>query len=285
MTGTAPIAPPFALYESADPPGPVMIAVPHAGRAYSPALIRRARVAPADLCRLEDRFADLIIRPMLGSGRTILLANAPRAEIDLNRSEREIDATMVEGLSPRGLDNNARVRGGLGLVPRRLPGLGELWCGRLSHEELRRRIDAVHRPYHAALAGALDRLHQRFGAAVLIDLHSMPPLGPGQPQVVIGDRQGSASDPTIVAAVEAAVRAHGIEPCRNVPYSGGHVLARHSDPSRGRHGVQLEIDRSLYLCDRLAEPGAGLLRIASLLRAIVEAVERALAAPLLAAAE
>jgi N-formylglutamate amidohydrolase len=57
-------------------------------------------------------------------------------------------------------------------VPRRLPGLGELWRHRLPADELTARIECVHQPYHATLAAGLEQLRDRWGAALLIDLHS-----------------------------------------------------------------------------------------------------------------
>src|SRR3546814_12031696 len=69
---------------------------------------------------------------------------------------------------------SARTRGGLGLVPSRISGSGAIWLQRMTGVELRRRIDEVHRPYHAALARLLEEARGRFGVAVLLDCHSMP---------------------------------------------------------------------------------------------------------------
>ncbi|MFX7198018.1 N-formylglutamate amidohydrolase, partial [Acinetobacter baumannii] len=81
----------------------------------------------------------------------------------------------------------AKLRGGLGLVPRRVAGAGELWRRRLDANDVNARIRNDHRPYHAALACALAAARARFGTAVLLDIHSMPSLGPDQPRLVIGD--------------------------------------------------------------------------------------------------
>ena len=95
-----------------------------------------------------------------------------------------------------GLVSSARARGGLGLVPSRIAGAGAIWRLPLARAELDRRIERIHRPYHAALAAALAAAHDRFGAALLLDCHSMPPRGgseAGEPLVVFGDRHGASA--------------------------------------------------------------------------------------------
>jgi N-formylglutamate amidohydrolase len=142
------------------------------------------------------------------TGAALLIAHAPRAMIDLNRAPDDVDWDMVAGGMPEPrvrLAAGRRARSGLGLVPRRLPGLGELWKRRMTRDELTARIEQIHQPYHAALAKGLEALRDRWGAALLIDLHSMPPLGPKRgadaaPDFVIGDRFGASCDGALSAA-------------------------------------------------------------------------------------
>ncbi|HEY6815995.1 MAG TPA: N-formylglutamate amidohydrolase, partial [Croceibacterium sp.] len=155
---------------------PVLLAVPHAGRAYPAEFAQTMRNQAAACLRLEDRFVDLVADAVAReTGAALLVAHAPRAVIDLNRAPDDIDWDMVVGGAPeRRLRHAAgrRARSGLGLVPRRLPGLGELWRQRLAVDDLAARIEQVHQPYHATLAAALERLRDRWGAALLVDLHS-----------------------------------------------------------------------------------------------------------------
>jgi N-formylglutamate amidohydrolase len=245
---------------------PIVIAAPHGGRAYPPFLLHDFRHGEAPLLRLEDRHVDKLARGVAdATGASLLVAQAPRALIDLNRAPEDIDWDMVErGAHPAGGAPAAgrRARSGLGLFPRRLPGLGELWRRRLGAEDLAERMDGVHEPYHLALAGELARLRDRWGAALLIDLHSMPPLaarlGAASAQVVIGDRFGASSHGSLVAATFAHFAQCGREAAHNRPYAGGYVLERHANPRKGIHGLQVEIDRSRYLDAALVEPGAGM---------------------------
>lgn len=262
---------------------PVLIAVPHAGRAYPPAVLARMRDPQAAQLRLEDRHVDQLgdaVARHTGAG--LLVAHAPRALLDLNRAEDDIDWDMIDGGRPeRGVltdqaqgGANRRARSGLGLVPRRLPGSGEIWRGRLGLDELAARIAGIHRAYHAFLAAELARIRAQWGAALLIDLHSMPPLHAAEgeeraPVIVLGDRFGAACHHGLMGRALFHLEGRGCAAAQNRPYSGGYVLDRHGDPQTGVHALQIEVCRASYLGQRLAEPGAGLGEMATLLATLV----------------
>src|SRR3546814_8344840 len=69
----------------------------------------QARVRRDVLQRLEDRWADMLAYPLVDQGVPVLVARVPRAAIDLNRHEREIDAAMVGGI-PRDAIGRASCR-------------------------------------------------------------------------------------------------------------------------------------------------------------------------------
>ncbi|WEK47326.1 MAG: N-formylglutamate amidohydrolase [Candidatus Andeanibacterium colombiense] len=264
--GTIPGAagqPAFTLERRDPSPIPIMIAVPHAGRIYPPHLVEGMRSPGEAALKLEDRYVDLLARAVAQeTGAALLIAHAPRAMIDLNRSVEEMDWDMLrKGPSPgrRVGRVGRRARSGLGLVPRRLPGIGELWKARIEEADLDSRIEGIHRPYHQAIEDCLGQLRTRWGAALLIDLHSMPPLAPRAPgdrapEFVIGDRFGAACDGALCAAAFDELALQRRHVAHNRPYAGGYVLDRHAAPARGLHAVQIEICRSIYLDSRLAEP-------------------------------
>ncbi|WP_174297371.1 N-formylglutamate amidohydrolase [Sphingomonas bacterium] len=247
--------PSFDRFGPAIPDTPVVLSVPHAGRAYPAALMAQLAVPLATARLLEDRHVDAVALAALG-GETMLVQRQARAWIDLNRREDERDpaaeagmpAVTVGGMPAPAVEPSARVRAGLGLVPLRVGGRAELWRRRWTGGEVMARIVADHRPYHVAVADALGAAAARFGAAVLVDLHSMPPLPGRTPaRIVIGDRHGASADGTAAAIIEAQVARIGLRSARNLPYAGGHIVERHGHPAFGVHAVQVEIDRSLYL--------------------------------------
>ncbi|RDE06899.1 N-formylglutamate amidohydrolase [Sphingomonas aracearum] len=268
MTG----APPFSILDGGAA-SPVVLSVPHAGRVYPLPLRAALRVPEAALLPLEDRYMDVLALAARGVETTVVQQHA-RAWIDLNRAENERDPAVDDGADRLPLPlASAKLRSGLGLVPRRASGTGDLWRRKWEAGEIERRIAQDHRPYHAAVAAALSAARARFGTAVLLDLHSMPPLpGKGSARIVLGDRFGRAAAARFVHRLETAVIGHGLRPAVNTPYAGGHILDRHGAPAGGVHAVQIEFDRSLYLDRTLAQPGPGLERTAELLRAMIRAV-------------
>ncbi|OAN63889.1 N-formylglutamate amidohydrolase [Sphingomonas sp. TDK1] len=263
----------FDRYGPVPPESPVVLSVPHGGRDYPESLLAALRVPPAALRALEDRHIDLLAIDARRE-ETLFVATRARAWIDLNRAEHDRDPQIDEGAHLLGRPLSTKVRSGLGLVPRRVGTLGQLWQGRFAAEDIAARIQADHRPYHLALGEALAAARARFGIALLVDIHSMPPLGSPEttPRLVIGDRFGRAAAGRFGTRAAAVARQHGIATAANTPYAGGHILERHGDPRRGIHALQLEFDRSLYLdaaFDGLAPAAPA---VTALLRAIVDAL-------------
>jgi N-formylglutamate amidohydrolase len=260
----------FVRHGPQEPVCPVVLSVPHAGRDYPLPLRAAIRVPLSALRGLEDRFADAVAIDARNS-ETLFIAQRARAWIDLNRSEQERDPRLDDGAHPCGTPQSAKLRSGLGLIPRRVGNSGDIWQRRLSGDEVLARIRADHRPYHMAIATALEAARARFGVAVLLDVHSMPPLGhpASAPRLVLGDRFGKTAAARFIGRIEGVARAHGVA---IAPYSGGHILERHANPRGGVHAIQLEIDRSLYLDESLDAPGRGLNATVRLLRAIIDAL-------------
>ena len=283
--------PPFVRSGPVQPAQPLLVSVPHAGRDYPPGFALLSRLPVVQLKPLEDRFADLLVENAVANGHAALIARTPRAWIDLNRGEREFDPGLVSTGGKIVPLASAKVRGGLGIVPRRVIRGGDIWRGELSADAFEARLAGVHRPWHAAIAGILEELLGRFGIAILIDLHSMPPIPvrpgePAPPQIVIGDLFGRSARGQFSRTALALAGRHGFVAALNAPYAGGHILERHGSPARGIHALQVEIDRSLYLDLRLDQPGAGLGRCSAFVSDLADALaEEARAASLAEAAE
>lgn len=269
---------PFDGYALEEPGGPVVLSVPHAGRDYPLPLRAALRVPLEALLPLEDRHIDTLALAAR-QGETMLIQQRARAWIDLNRAEHERDPAIDAGADHHAAPHpSAKLRGGLGLIPRRVPVAGEIWRRRFEGDEIASRILHDYRPYHAALSAALKRAHARHGIAILLDLHSMPPLGRGLPRIVLGDRFGRSAGARFVHRLESVVARAGVTTSLNSPYAGGHVLDRHAHVAGGFHAIQVEFDRSLYLDVALDQPGDGLATMAALLRAMIDSlIDEALA--------
>lgn len=270
---------------------PLVIAVPHGGQDYPPDIENRVRVPLEALRLLEDRHAGLLADVTEADGHYVLRMPVPRLIIDLNRHEDEIDPALIGyGREAMRFRSSIKVRGGLGLIPSRLGGVGVIWKQPLAAAEVAMRLEHYHQPWHAAIASALQRRVGRFGKAVLIDLHSMPPISDWRqtgpvPRIVTGDGLGRSAAPWVMACAEDELRASGLALTRNHPYAGGYALERHGAPARQIHAFQIEVDRALYLDAALDAPGAGLATMQSLLARLAHRMTREAEGPALLAAE
>ncbi len=141
-----------------------------------------------------------------------------------------------------------------------------LYDRKLSHDEVRHRIAACWVPYHDHLKATLDAAHARFGKVWHINCHSMPAVAaqfatdkPGMvhPDFVLGDRDGATAGPEFHTFVADWLRARGYNVAVNDPYKGVEIVRRYGQPSQGRHSLQIEVNRKLYMDEALLRPSAG----------------------------
>lgn len=244
----------------------MLLSVPHSGREYPDWLIALAAAGKPSLTALEDPLVDRLVWRALQRGCGAVIARAPRAAVDCNRAEDEVDPSVVDG-ARRGRVS-ARARGGLGIVPARTQQHGYLWRRAITPNQLDERLGQAHRPYHEAIEAQLEALVNRFGCALLLDCHSMPPPPDDVPALIFGDCRGKTAHSWISSEAMTIARRSGFEAGLNEPFAGGHVIERHSRPAAGIHALQIEIDRRSYLDDRLQRPGKGFDKVASLIEAL-----------------
>ena len=252
---------------------PILLSVPHAGREYDSIILANAAQGQRSLETLEDPLVDRLCWRAIGAGFGAIIQNVPRAVIDCNRGEEEVDPAAIEGVSPAPV--GPRARHGLGLVPSRTHRHGSLWRRRIDRTELKRRVDEVHRPYHRHLAEELAALAGRFGEAALLDCHSMPSRA-GQAYIIIGDRHGTSAASWLTAEAARIARAAGFKVALNDPYAGGAIISAHGRPAAGIHAIQLEICRATYLAGDGRTPGPGMDRIAAFLESLAAGLGEAL---------
>jgi N-formylglutamate amidohydrolase len=238
---------PFRLDRPVRQTVPFLFASPHSGRSYPASLLERTRLDAITLRRSEDAFVDELFAGAVGLGAPLLAAHFPRAFLDVNRGIAELDAGMFDGALQVPVDaRSQRVAAGLGVIPRIVRDGAEIYRGKLACGEADARLSQLYKPYHRALAGLMAETHARFGAAVLIDCHSMP-SALSVPDIVLGDRYGASAAPLLTARAEAAFAREGFSVARNTPYAGGHTTVLYGKVASGCHALQVEINRALYL--------------------------------------
>jgi N-formylglutamate amidohydrolase len=272
---------PFDILEPDELSAPLVLNSPHSGAIYPQHFLELSRLDPLTLRKSEDAFVDELAAPCVSLGAPLLRANFPRAYLDVNREAYELDPKMFEGrLPPYANTRSLRVAAGLGSIPRVVGEAQPIYRQPLKVEDGLKRIAALHAPYHEALEALIDRARQRFGFAILIDFHSMPSTTPDVSgcDVVLGDRYGSSAAAWIVERLDSSLRASGLTVRRNKPYAGGHITEIHGRPGQGRHAVQIEVNRALYMDERTIKilPEMTALALA-LYRAVEAVIDRAAA--------
>jgi N-formylglutamate amidohydrolase len=255
--------PPFVVVEPLRQTASFVFNVPHAGDIYPPAFIEASHLDARALRRSEDAFVDRLFAGVTALGAPLMSARFPRAYLDLNREPYELDPRMFEGRLPAYANTRSmRVAGGLGTIPRIVADGHEIYDARLPVAEALARIEQLYKPYHRALRGLLKSTTETFGHVVLIDCHSMPSTSFGRDDplkvdIVLGDRYGTSCATFLTDLVDDALRRRGYAVGRNKPYAGGFITEHYGAPAHGRHTLQIEVNRALYMGERDLTPHAG----------------------------
>ncbi len=258
-------AAPFVIHGPALPALPLVLDSPHSGTEFPPdfgAIVDRDALRDG-----EDCFVDELWRPATALGVPLLAAQFPRTYVDANRHEGDIDLDLVEGGAwPDAWAPSGKAAIGKALVWRTLDDGRPIYDRKLGVAELRARIAACHRPYHEALRGLLDASHARLGWVVHLNCHSMNAVGGAMGEggagvaradFVLGDRDGSSCAPALTEFVRAWLAARGHAVAVNHPFKGVELVRAYSAPAAGRHSLQVEINKRLYMDEASRRPNAG----------------------------
>lgn len=253
---------------------------PHSGVDY-PADFRHA-CDPAVLRRAEDTHVEKLYDFAPALGVAWVEALFPRSYLDVNRNLTDVDTALLQDAWAGEISTDpaalAKVRLGKGLVWRFTDEGLPIYDRLLTSAELQGRIDRCWRPYHAAVAEAIEQAHARHGYSIHLNCHSMPAIaashatefpGLAHADFVIGDRDGTTSDPRLSRRICDFLAARGYSVEYNHPYKGVELVRRHSDPARERHSIQVEINRKLYMNEETLDPHEGFAGLRGDLQALV----------------
>ena len=258
---------------------PLVLDSPHSGTDYPEDF---GHAVPREaLRRAEDAYVDELYAAGPELGAVLIAARFPRSYIDPNRSLLDIDASLLDAPWPGPSIPSRKTELGIGLIWRVLDSGEPIYGRKLSIDEVKRRIVGYHQPYQRAVKDALDRAHDHFGAVWHLNLHSMPAVssvisdeGPGRPRAdfVLGDRDGTTCDAAFTQEVAGALRGMGYDVKINDPYKGVELVRAFSDPRGGRHSLQVEVNRRLYMDERTREKTPGFAKLQADLGRLLERV-------------
>ena len=254
---------------------------PHSGVVYPADFLYTCETSI--LRKAEDTHVEKLYDFAPGLGAHWIEAKFPRSYLDANRNTTELDVSLLDEPWPDPVATDpvvlSKVRLGKGLIWRTTDDGLPIYQRRLSVEEVKRRIEHCWKPYHAAVATAIDAAHAAHGFSLHVNCHSMPAIAsshatnfPGEKHAdfVVGDRDGSTASPALSQQVCAHLTALGYRVAYNHPYKGVELVRRYSDPAAHRHSIQLEINRKLYMNEDTLELTAGFDTLKAHLRSLVE---------------
>lgn len=219
---------------------PLLVSLPHDGTALPEGLAERLTEGAR---RLPD--TDWHVGRLYGfaraMGASVIRPHWSRYVVDLNRPPD--DVSLYPGRNTTGL-----------LPLRQFSGEPVYLAGsEPDAAEVPARIDRYWRPYHAALAGELDRLRARFGRVVLWEGHSIrsevPFLFEGRlPVFNLGTAAGSSCSSALSASLgEVLAAQHAHDHVVDGRFQGGYITRHYGRPAEGVEAVQLELAQRAYM--------------------------------------
>ena len=229
-------APDWLIVERRD--APLIVSIPHAETellGFEPAFVN-SWLARKDADWRLDELYDFV--PALNA--TVLRTRLSRSIIDVNRDPS--GASLYPGQATTELVPTTTFDG------EPLYRLGQTPDAADIAERRRLYFD----PYHAALAGEIARLRQKYKRVALFDAHSIrsviPRLFDGElPVFNLGTNSGVSCSPELRETIGAVLAASKQTPIVDGRFKGGWITRAYGHPSEGVETLQLELACRAYM--------------------------------------
>lgn len=257
---------------------PLVFDSPHSGHAYPDDF--RFAIDKQMLRRSEDAFVEELFAPVTSVGGVLLHARFPRCYIDPNRACSDLDVSMIDGDWPDPVNPSAKIARGAGLIWKQVKKYGQIYDRLLSCAEVQARINHCWRPYHEQFGALLDEAYARAGVVIHLNCHSMASSGDhttedgavARPDFVLGNLDGVSCSDAMMETVASTLTGFGYRVAINDPYKGQELVRRYSDPGNGRHSLQIEINRALYMNEQTIQKTTGFDRLQQHLLQVTQAL-------------
>ena len=260
---------------------PLVLDSPHSGRSFPGDF--GAAVSEAELREGEDCYVDELYAGAAELGVPLLAALWPRTYLDPNRHAGDVDLDLIDGAWPGEYRPSGKAKVGKSLIWRTLEDGRPIYSAKLRPECVRERIENFHAPYHRAIRDLLDGTHAKFGRVYHINCHSMRAVagkqsddgeGNVRADLVLGDRDGTTCAPAFTEFVRGVLAGMGYRVKVNDPYKGVELVRAYSDPKAGRHSLQIEINKRLYMDEATLRKSAGFPALQGNLRLLLEEIRK-----------
>ena len=220
----------------------------------------------ADAVRVSaDTHVDDLFAAAPDYGAPLLRALFPRSFLDVNRSLSDMDVSMVDGQWPYPTRSSNTAKRGMGLIWRKAWDDTAMYDRPLTIAQARNRILTYWLPYHCALRRLLDASYGQFRTVYHINCHSMTNIGhtmssdgkdASRPDICIGVLYGRSAGSEFTDLLCEILRDEGFVVEMNKPFRGAELTEAYSNPAIGRHSVQFEINRRMYMDETTREKAA-----------------------------
>jgi N-formylglutamate deformylase len=243
---------------------PLVLDSPHSGHDFPGDF--DAVVSEAELREGEDCYVDELYAGGPEMGAPLLAALWPRTYLDPNRHAGDMDLDLLEGNWPGEYRPSGKAKFGKALIWRTLEDGRPIYGRKLSVDRVQQRIRRYHAPYHVAIQELIQKNVDKFGKSFHINCHSMRAVagkqseegeGNARADFVLGDRDGTSCDPAFTEFVRAALAGMGYKVKVNDPYKGVELVRAYANPAAGRHSLQIEINKRLYMDETTLARSAG----------------------------
>ena len=233
---------------------PLLLSFPHSGENYPDDFDPNPDLPFEVLDFPNDKYVDELYQARSDLKLTSVHANFPRAYIDVNRHQHDIDEKMLaEGETWYGRLQPTGLKTGTTLFWSKTKEVYDMYSRSLSHVELKQRLAKCFVPYHQQMTLQVEQMKKHHGCAYILDCHSVTQFdsklrgGAQRPQIDLGDRRGQSCSSEFTECVADAYSAQGYDVTINTRFVGGEVILRYGWPEINQHIIQVEIRRDLYM--------------------------------------
>ena len=256
----------------------LILSSPHSGNFYPEDFLSLSNVELPDLNQNEDSLVDDLIDGTLDNSNIILKAVWSRSVVDVNRAindfhHNDFDPPILD-LQP---SPSKYARSGIGVIPIRSGISDKMYKSKLPGSVGMKWLRLAWKNYHNTLNNLLKKTYSEFGHYVLFDFHSMPSISETtktHADIVLGDCHGKSINPNFIDFIETQLKKNDLNIKRNSPYSGGYITKHYGKPKEGKHTIQIEINRSIYLNEKTRAKNSNFNECKKLLSELINQFEK-----------
>ncbi|MCD9853984.1 N-formylglutamate amidohydrolase [Epilithonimonas sp. JDS] len=220
---------------------PIIISVPHAGTFIPEDIKSKMNPELSDKLDDTDWFIDKLYGFATDLGITIIIANYSRWVVDLNRNP-ENKPLYNDGRVITDVVTVTDFNGNQIYKDNYIP----------DSEEVSRRVELYHKPYHEKLDELLQQTKAEFGKVLLFDAHSIRKSVPGIrsedfPDLILGDNDETSASSKLIKTTTDSLQNKGYDFSHNHPFKGGYITRSFGKPEENIHALQLEMCKTNYM--------------------------------------